>query len=686
MLYRRRVMQLIVLSGLLLASQGRGLAQAVDPAQTLQDLSLEDLVEVEVTSASRKPERPFETAAAVFVLTTEDIRRSGATNLPELLRLVPGLHVSRIDSNKWSIGARGFAGRYSNKLLVMIDGRSVYNPLFSGTFWNSVDVPLEDIQQVEVVRGSGAAVWGDNAVTGIINVITKKAHETQGYLAATTAGIEDPSVSTARVGGRLGTRVFYRTFLRYRSQDESRTLAGLPAADEWHDFRGGFRLDWDRSDGTSVMFEGNAYDTRADERLGLILPAPPYRTTWRGNLNDSGVSLLGRLARNLGGNSDLKLQAYIDHSRTEAVYFAQDLNTTDIDFQHRFRSRTGRHEFVWGLGYRISQDGVKNTFAMQLVPPSRSAQLSRSFIQDEIRLADSNVRLTLGSKLGWSTYNGWDVQPNVRAIWTPSSSQAFWGAVSRSIRTSSRIDSDIRWTVDLSTTSPLPPGSPLAALPFEQQVVGNPDFEAEVQKSVELGYRRAVYKHFTIEASLFYNAYSRLQASELAPLELRTTPFPRLTQPIWINNSRTGSVAGGELQATVHPRRWWRLHGAWSEARRHLRIRHPFHGQSIQDPQAGDASAGRWATVQSRLDVGRRMEFDTAIRWSGGVSAVRVASYTSLDARFGFRLTQGLELALVGRDLLSPGHAEYGPMGFDGSFETITVRRGAHATLTWKGF
>jgi iron complex outermembrane receptor protein len=400
---------------------------ATDLQFDLTQLSLEELMHVEITTVAKKEQPLFESPAAVYVITREDIRRAGFTSISEALRLAPGLQVARLDANKWAITARGFNGRFANKLLVLIDGRIVYTPLFSGVFWEVQDLLLEDVERIEVIRGPGATLWGANAVNGVINIITRGARDTQGGLVRTGTGSEERGFGALRYGGALSPEAHYRIYAKYFKRDAFVDAAGAKTADDWDIVRGGFRLDWEPPHPGSLTLIGDMYGGTLGQTLEEIAsPQPPYIQSFDFDTEVAGASLLGRWKHRTAAGADLTLGLFLDRSERQDVVFDEVRHTLDMDFQQHFAPSL-RQDVVWGLGYRLTSDRLDSTFLF-IDPPERKVQIFSAFVQDEIALAQNRLRLTLGSKLEHNDFTGIEIQPNVRLLWMPSKQHATWAA------------------------------------------------------------------------------------------------------------------------------------------------------------------------------------------------------------------------------------------------------------------
>ncbi len=496
-------------------------------------LSLEELMDVEVTSVSKRPQRLADAAAAIFVITQEDIRRPGATNIPELLRMVPGVEVARIDANKWAVSVRGFNARFSNKLLVLIDGRSVYSPLFSSVFWDIHDLVLEDIERIEVIRGPGATMWGANAVNGVINIITRSAKDTQGALLSGGGGTEQRAFGTARYGGRIGDNLYYRGYVKAAKLDDGALASGDDGADGFHQSRSGFRLDWEPRDEDTLTLAGDLYrldNGTTDASHPLFVP--PYLSTWDDRGKAEGGSILANWSRHLSADAGLCGSA----------------DVIEADLQHDFSPLSG-HRLVWGLGYRYTHTASDSTLYMRPSPANRSESLFSAFVQDEISLITDQLSLTLGSKFEHNDASGFEVQPTARLLWTPSPNHSLWAAVSRAVRTPSVSERD----ADL-TAVVIPPGTPEnpGPLPVEVALVGNDAIDSE--EPSDDGVTRSLawtLPPFTMSMTTFGNMpppgrrYSRRRRCRACGCRRsRTRPDP--ARPMASRSRATGmSVPGG---------------------------------------------------------------------------------------------------------------------------------------------
>jgi iron complex outermembrane receptor protein len=649
-----------VLTSLLAAFAALGGAQTGLP--DLTSISLEDLMQIEVTSVSKKDQKLARVAAAVYVLTQEEIRRAGHNSLPEALRMVPGLQVARTDSNKWAISARGFNGVFAANLLVLIDGRSVYTPLFSGVYWDLQDVALEDVERIEVIRGPGAAVWGANAVTGVISIITKHAKDTTGSLVALGGGNEELGSGYLRHGARLGQRAHYRVYGRFFQRNDLEDESGRPAGDDWNVLRGGFRLDWELSSRDALSLHGDLYGGHSGQRLSTYLLRPPYTQISHDRRQSTGGYFLSRWTRTYSQRSDLAMQLYYDRYERQDLLLPEVRDTLDLDFQHRY-ALSARHEWMWGLGHRTSWDHVQATPYATLQPDHLHFHLSSAFAQDEILLVPDRLRLTLGAKIEHNSFTGFELQPTARLLWTPDTRHSAWASVSRAVRTPSRGE---RSALFPQAAQPGPGG-----LPILITVVGNSELRSETLLGYEAGYRHQPTERVSVDVAAFYNVHRRLRASETGLPYLDPAGEPRLILPVSITNGVRGDSHGLEVAAywTVVPR--WKLAGSYTGLR--MRVR----------PSA--VSEGRnphhQFQVRCYLDLPYTFQFDTGVYYVGTLSAPRIPSYTRVDLRLGWRPKDLIEFSLGIQNLLDRRHLEFIP---EASTLPSAVRRSAYGRIAWR--
>ncbi|WP_395407182.1 TonB-dependent receptor plug domain-containing protein [Pseudoduganella sp. UC29_106] len=615
----------------LLARASTAAAQASDQ---FADLSLEELNDIVITSVSRQEERLSKAAASIFIISGVDIRRSGARTLPEALRLAPNLQVARLDAMNYAITARGYNTSLQNKLLVLIDGRPVYSPLFSGVFWDSQDVVMEDIERIEVISGPGATIWGVNAVNGVINVITRSAKDSQGTLASAVAGKEERD-GTFRYGGKLGDSGHFRAYARYSRQEDTETEAGAPVRTGGQRHQAGFRGDWALRDGAFAL-SGDAYEGR----FGQVASPDDTRV--------SGANLVGSYTRKLDAGSDLRLQLVLDHTeRSQPGVLIDKLNTIEIEGQHGLRF--GRHNIAWGVGYRYSENEVHNGYAVAFFPTKINLHWGNIFAQDEIALSDK-VTVTPGAKVEHNNYTGAEFLPSVRLAWSPSQNQLIWGNVAHTVRAPSRVDRDLYL-----------PGVtvPIAGLP-RYVIGGGPDFKSETANVVELGYRAQPRADLTYSLTLFNADYDKLRTIEPSGVNAPNTGLYVL------RNESEGRARGAEMWLQWQPASRWRLYG----------------GLVLQDVETTLKPGSRDITVagatndprshwllRSSHELPNNMQLDWTLRRMGRLPKPEVPAYHELDVHWLWRLNPNLDLSLIGQNLLHRTHAEFGALPGRSVFE-----------------
>lgn len=600
---------------------------AAAPAGTISlidvaHMSLEELSSVEISSVSKKPEQLGDAAAAVFVITREDIRRSGASSIPEILRLAPNLQVARVDANQYAISARGFNSTTANKLLVLIDGRSVYTPLYSGVFWDVQGVLSEDIERIEVISGPGGTLWGANAVNGIINIITRKSSQTQGGLAS-VAGGGSGNLASVRYGSKLGETGSYRIYGKNLNRGNSAMENGTPVQDAMHQLQAGFRTDWSAS-GNALTLQGDTYKSAIDQ-------ASP------GDKSMSGGNLLGRWSRMLENGESLQVQSYYDHTRR--IYpgqFGEVLDTYDLSAQHGLRWGT-RHDIVWGGGYRYSHDNVNNSAALAFLPADKTLTLANIFFQDEIAVAE-RLKLTVGTRVEHNNYTGWENQPNVRLAWKPSEQVLWWSAISRVARTPSRIDREFFVYVPPAPSSPSLPNG----------LAGGSDFQSEKLTAYEIGYRIEPSARTSFSLSTFYNVYDRLRSVESTGA----------TTPAILGNTMEGTAYGIETWGSFAFTDWWQLKAGYTSLRKDLRLKPG--SADIQGVQAAGNDPNYQFSLRSMMNLTRDISLDLTLRSMAALPAPDVPGYTVLDGHLGWKINENVDFSLSAFNLLDKRHAEFG--------------------------
>jgi iron complex outermembrane recepter protein len=643
-----------------------------DPAVDLTQLSLAELANMKVTSVSKSEEERSRTPAAVYVITQEDIRRSGATTLAEALRLVPGIEVARIDTDHWSVGVRGFGDQFSKSVLVLIDGRSVYTPLFAGVFWAVQDTVLEDIDRIEVIRGPGGTIWGANAVNGVINVITKSAVETHGTLVSAIGGNVERVVGAVRYGAGNDRGFHYRGYVKGFDRAPQRHADGRDF-DAWRALQAGGRAEWLRGESDTFTLQGDLYASEVGQSVGVATLSPPGTITADDPLDAWGGNLVARWRRVRDAGSDFQLDAYYDRTSLSAPNVKEDRHTFDLDFVHHL-TLPREHQFLWGLGARLipsTAESVVPTFSLD--PPEITNRIFSAFVQDEMPLLRDRLSLTLGAKVEHNDYTGFEVQPSARLSWRVRPDHTLWAAVTRAVRTPSRLERDIRWIVTGVPSSP----------PLFLKVDGNPEFLSEELIGYEAGYRALVGSRLYLEISAFHNEYDELQSFgaisttvDLAP------PPPHVTLHLPYANGIEGSTHGFEAAADAKPHPRWRLKASYSFLSLSLRVK-PNGTDTLEGVASYEGSSPRHGvTVQSRLDLPGRVEFDQTYRYVSDLPYRGAPAYDSLDLRLAWRFAPGFELAVVGQNLLESWHVEF-EHDHDPQV-VIGIRRAAYAQVVWR--
>ena len=608
----------------------------------LADLSLEELANIEITTVSKRPESLADAPASVFVITGDDIRRSGAATLPEALRLAPNLQVARVDARNYAVTARGFNSPFENKLLVLIDGRTIYSPLFSGVFWDAQDVVLEDISCIEVISGAGATLWGANAVNGVINIITKPAAETQGMLVAAVAG-NNEKTATTRYGGALEGGGHFRVYGKYAEGDDSRNGADASLATGWRRRQTGFRTDW-RDQSQQVTLQGDAY-------RGAL------RQAGTADIDIGGANLTGRVTRKLTGDASISAQAYVDYTeRKQPGAFVEYLHTVDAQVEHAIRLGS-IHQVVWGGGYRMAFDHVRNDQSFGFLPGSLNLHWGNIFVQDEIELPH-NLRLTAGAKLESNSYTAPAVLPTLRLAWKPAHDQLLWASASRAVRTPSRIDRDLF----SPTTPPVVNGVPQYAL------AGGPDFQSEIANVAELGYRAQPTPTLSYSATVFASRYDRLRTLE---------PNPAGPGAVFANQA-TGSARGLEMWGAWQATPSWRLMAGGVTQRVRTTLLPESRDVGGAAGLATSDPSNHWM-IRSSYDVAAGHELDLTVRHEGALKTPVVPAYTTLDLRYGWQIQRNLELSIAAQNLLGRSHTE-----FAAGAGASVIERSVFLRLAWR--
>lgn len=629
---------------------------------------------VRVTSVAKKAQPWSEAAAAIHVITRDDIRRSGATSVPELLRAVPGVHVARIDATRYSVSIRGFSGRFSSNLLVLIDGRSIYTPLFSGVYWEGEPqgIVLADIERIEVIRGPGGTLWGANAVSGVVNIITRSATDTQGGWAQLQAG-SDSRAAEARHGTRLGEAAL-RLYAKADDRRAFETTAGTGASDASRARRAGFRVDARSSDRDEFTLQGDVHSVRADQTVGISRLAPFASTAFGPDVSAfDGGNVLVRWRRQVAAESEWQLQGYVDRSdRRDAVLDAR-ITTLDLEFQHRLPVGSS-HELTWGLGYRAIRDKLDGSFTISFAPANRTAELTSAFIQDSVEVSDT-LRATLGAKVENTRAAGVQLQPSARLAWRPAADHFFWGALSRALHAPSRADleSRLNWLVV--------PGVPFPTV-FSNS--GRPGFEPEKVVTAELGYRGHPSRTLTLDVTLFHNRHDALRSTERLAV---SPPPPYVGVPFAYANKGRGVMHGAEFAALWQARPHWRIRAAASWLKPDFAVAADSTDPGL--PARLSGSVPKWMyQLQSLHELGEAVDLSASWGRVGALSATQgigggqagVPAFGRLDIRATWRPRPSVEVSVTGQNLLDRNHIEYLAQDVTSS----AVPRSVRAELNWR--
>ncbi len=638
----------------------------------LSGMSIEQLMDIKV-SILGPSETVSQTPAAVSVVTQDDIKRSGARNIPEALRLVPGMDVAQIDSSEWAVSCRGFNDQSANKLLVLQDGRSLYTPLFSGVFWDVQDTMMEDIDHIEVVRGPGATVWGENAMNGVINIITKSAEDTPGGLVTGGGGTLDRGFADVRYGGKIGDNTYYRVYGTYSDHAGANLPDGTEATNSWQMARGGFRVDGNASEQNSFTVQGDGYVGWIRQVLvNLYSPVPPFTESIPDDWQVHGADALGRWKHTFSDTSDLSVQAYYDYTSRKAAIFDEERNTFDLSLQHEF-ALGGRNKVVWGLGYHVTTDREQNNSTISFDPDAQTVNLFSGFVQDEIALVKDRLSLTVGTKLEHNDYTGVEVEPSARLLWTPwaasssrsLSSQTFWASVSRAVRTPSRAE---------ETFTAKYPNSLFPTVPVINN--GTIDFQSETLIAYEIGYRVQPLEKLSLDLAAFYNDYDNLRSIQVSSV------FPPATV---LGNELYGHTYGTELSATWKVTDWWRLQPSYTYLQMDLQAHPagliPGYTQNLVAQIEGSNPKNQFS-IRSSMDFPHGVTFDTALRYVDDLPYFQIAGYFELDARVAWRINKHWELAIIGQNLLHDQHAEFNST--EVNTQATEIPRSVYGSVTWR--
>jgi iron complex outermembrane receptor protein len=663
---------------LILLAAGSSRADAPQNGQgtpgQLKSLSLAQLGDVEVTTVSKDPRQVQKTPAAIFVITQEDIRRSGATSIPEALRQAPGVEVARVDANHWSVAIRGLAGQFSKDLLVLIDGRSVYTPLFAGVYWDAQEVMLEDVERIEVIRGPGGTIWGANAVNGVINIITKSAENTHGALATLGGGNVDEGTGGVRYGGTAGKDFNYRVYgigsirgPEFHSDGE--------AFDQWRMGQMGFRTDWKSTEKDAFTVQGDIYRVGSGERVSLASFSPPAETQPADTAYTSGGNLLARWQHTTGEGSDIQIQAYFDRTNRVDSEGGETRDTFDVDFVQHART-FGQQELTWGLGARISPSNFLQTSAgVNFLPNKQTDSIYSGFMQYELPIVRDRLTLTAGSKLEHNNFSGFVYEPSVRLLWTPTDHQSFWAAVTRAVRTPSRQDQDVSFNIFAGFVNL---GTPPSPIPVFFDIEGNRKQKAEQLIGYEAGYRTQVNRDIYVDFTGFYNAYRDLEGYGPAIL-IEASPTAPVFFVLPYANIIQGDTVGAEIAPDWKIKPWWQVRGSYSYMNLTLKDKPGFTDVGNLLKSYEGSSPRHVVGFQSLFNLPKHFELDATYGYSSTLPQYNVDAYSTADVRLGWHYGEGLDFSVIGQNLLRSSHEEFG--GNPGPL--VGIKRSVYAKVTW---
>lgn len=642
-----------------------------DSGNPLKELSLQQLGDVEVTTVSKTPEQVWKTPAAIFVITQDDIQRSGVTSLPDALRLAPGVEVAQIDSSKWSVGIRGFGSRLNRDVLVLIDGRTVYTTLLAGTYWEVQNVVLADVDRIEIIRGPGGTIWGPNAVNGVINIITKSSKDTRGELLNVGGGSVDEGFFNARYGGGDHAGFNYRLYAMGFDRGPEYHPDGQNF-DRWRAAQGGFRADWIKNNRDTFTFQGDIYDEGAGESVVATSYTPPYSQVLDGTALLSGANILTKWKRIFGDGEDLQLEAYYDRTNRREPNFIDNRDTWDLDFLDRFRL-PARQQISWGLGARVSRGRNPEVVSgLVFLPTLRTDKLFTAFLEDDIGLVSDRLSLSLGTKFLRTNFTGLQLQPSARLLWTPTAKQSLWASFTHAVRTPSDAERNFYLSGYIGMMN---------GLPYFARFNANPDFRSEQLNGYELGYRQLLVKQVYVDIAAFYNHHSDLFSEDItgAPY-LETNPAPaHYLLPAEFGNGLLGTTKGIEIAPEWKPRSYWRLGASYSYLQMDLK-KSPNSLDVGTAPGIEGSSPRHEATADSAVDFAKHFSFDLTYRYVSKLPAEGVPSYSTADSRFAWQFAKRFELSVVGQNLLQPHHVESG--GDPGPL--VGIKRSVYGQVTWK--
>ena len=642
-----------------------------DPGLDSFELRLQELLDVEVTSVSKQPQSLSKAPAAIYVISSDDIRRSGATSIPQALRDVPGLHVAQLDSQKWAIGSRGFNGRYNNKLLVMMDGRTLYSPEFSGVYWEVQDTVMADIERIEAIRGPGAAMWGANAVNGVINIITKHSADTQGGYAEVGAGDYEKGFASLRFGGKLAEgatargyiKGFKRDSLAFNSQDmeypQNLMMNGVSSDNDWQNVQAGGRVDMQLGAASSLTVSADVYSSKLQQTLFTPIENAPFYGQYTSDKFDaSGWNLLAKYTEALSATSEYSLQAYYDRAKREESLFGFITDTIDVDFQHQLKVGD-KHNIVWGVGYRYIDDEIDaDPIIVPVTGYGTSTNLWSAFARDEITLSEDKLWLTLATRVEHNSYTGVEVQPNARIMYKIDDQNKVWSSVAYSVRTPSRAENNLRINaVNIPPNVSVSPARPAAPFLVKVIVVGNDAFESEELVTYEIGHRYTPTSNFSLDSALFYNDYKKLRSVTIGSPDLSTIPAGYITQRNLFTNNDYGDSYGLELSA-----QW--LYDQNLKFKFNYSF---FQGDFSESLTQNTIAPEHIVSLNADWSINRNLDVNATWRYTSEATALSpfsftdraVGSHQGLDLGVNWQPVSDVTLSLFGKNLLNSAHVEY---------------------------
>ena len=647
------------------------------------NLSLEELMAikvVKVTSFSRHSQKLTEVPSAIFVITQDDIRRSGATSIPEILRMAPGVDVQRIGTDKWAISVRGFNGRFANKLQVLMDGRSVYNPLFAGVQWDMQDTFIEDIDRIEVIRGPAASVWGANAVNGVINIITRKAADTQGGLITGGGGSFERGFMGARYGGSFSDDTHYRLYAKGFTRNNMQSISGSKINDAWHQGRGGFRLDHNRGINQFTL-QGDFFYSAIGDTLNKSLLSEHLNDLISARGHNTGGNIRFRWDRNISDSSSIMLQSYYDrtdYSLSTATRFRAE--SFDIDFQHRF-ALFDRHNITWGANYRLYHNKFFDTELISMIPRQRSNDLFSGFLRDEFTLIPDRLRMMLGVRLDHNDFTGLEVQPDIRLTWMPDSKNTVWMSIARAVRTPSRAENDILLNTRIMDQMQAQALSD-SNLPMLPYILGSRNLNSEKVLAYELGYRYQHSPTASLDIATFFNDYDQLRDLAAGEIWLHVNPSPHQMLPVSLNNQSSGTTYGIEVSADWEPNDRLRFQGNYSFLKMHIDSNPLF---KLIDPTTGGADKANPQhkfSFRSNYDITGKLQLNLWLRYTSSIPLFDIPGYVTLDSKLVYKPVKNIDLFIVGQNLLSKNRQEaFSSFIFS---QPAYIPRGVYGGVQWR--